>query len=228
MKKLLTLILLFAYAAPSFAAIAAVGGATVQCVSASTCPVTYTATNGNIVVACLSTSNTVTAVTAKDNNNVSMTNGSQFLSAAPNTAVAYYTATGSPTSFSFSWTTARASSVIVEEYSGVTSVTGSPSGGTNSGSSTAVDLQPVANEINDFAVSCHSRNASTQLTANVGNRRQEIHAASPSLALVDATSTGATATDTATTAGSTGLWSASGLILRPTVSATPNPGPRVQ
>lgn len=195
--------------------------------SSGTLPVT-----GNRLVFCLSTSLAVTGISVQDNSGtpVTLTAGSSFLTSGPNTAIFYYTVPSpAPTAYTATWTTSRAFSIAVAQYAGDSGVTGSPTGGTANGNSTALSISPTANESGDFAVGCFSRSAGTTLTANVGNLRAENHAGTVDVGLADATSTGATATNVALTAGSTGTWSVSALILRTAGSSTvPNQYPRVQ
>lgn len=214
MRRFLLLLFLspcLLWAAPTF-----VNGAAVQCTSATTCSISYSPTSGNTVAICLAVNGSVTGTTVVDNagSPVTLTAGSAQLAATAGTGIFYYIPGSSITQFTATWTTARTSTLLAVEYSGVSSVSGTPSAGTASGNSTAISVSPVANESGDFALACGARSSGTTQTANVGTIREEIHAASPGTSFADAVATGASATNVATTAGSSGTWTSSAIILR--------------
>lgn len=229
MKKLLACFVISSnllWAAPTF-----VGGTGVQCTSNTTCSISYSPTSGNTVAVCVATANTITSPGVVDNagSPVSLTAGAQTIGSAPPSAMFYYTAGSGITQFTASWTTSRASSIVVVEYSGVASVVGNPTGSTFNGNGVAISVSPVAIQSGDVALGCLVRNAGTAQTITAGTQRAEAHTASVSAYVVDAVATGATATTVSSTT-TTGPISASAIILRTAAGAGPpaNQYPRAQ
>jgi len=192
-------------------AIAAVGGANNNsAVNVHTLTVTYTPTNGNWLVLGMSTGATITGLTVKDNNNVVLTTGPTI----NNARLFYYQVTGSPTSFTATWTNDVQVSMAVEEYSGAVGVDANTSRTTFTaqGSGTSESLTISILQPNNFIVVLLADTSNTQ-TGTVGNVRQQTTASSARIALMDNTSGSAgNVTCTATTGASSG-WSAVGLEL---------------
>lgn len=228
MRKLLLLAVLFEasqlWAAPTY-----IGGTGVQCTTAVTCSVSYSPTAGNEVAVCVATPNTITAISVVDNAGtpVTLTAGAQTIGSAPPSAIFYYVAGSGVTQFTANWTTSRASSIVVVEYSNVASVVGNPTGSTFNGNGIAISVSPTAIASGDKALGCLVRNAGVSQTVTAGTYRADAHAAQVSAYMIDAVASGATAT-TISTSVTTGPISAAAIILRTSASVTPNPGPQVQ
>jgi hypothetical protein len=153
-------------------------------------------------------------VSVVDSNSNPLTAGPLYNSAAPAVGEFYYIAPSGITGFTVSWGgTARSNAVAVAEYSGASSVLLAPTGNTASGSGTALSVAPTATASGQVVVGCLSRNAATAQTAVTGTQRQTRSSTSPDIAIMDATSSGATATTVASSVTSSGVWAATGIFL---------------
>ena len=175
MKKYLFIALLCSSA---WAQVAFVGAPTpVGAASAATTSVTYSATNGNIVVLFLGTSlGVISGLSCSDNNSVPLIAGPQTGSGAYGFRAFYYTATGSPTSFSCSWTTNAKSVIGAAEYSGVGSVNLFATNNTKFSSGNPCIVSPLSTASNDYMASaCFSPTSSTW-TVITGTDRAHLNA----------------------------------------------------
>ena len=191
-------------------AIAFIGGNKNSAAStATTLTATYTPTNGNIVVVFMFFTSTVSALVVKDNNNVTLTTGPSEASASTRCSCFYYVATGGPTSFVATWTTARLPSMVILEYSGAASV--NPTGVTATATSASASISLTTTGLNSFIVAGLGGNTNTP-TGTVGNQREQNVAGAHSVGMDNTTaSSGATLTCTATLTSS--LWAAAAVEL---------------
>ena len=161
--------------------VAQAGGATTQ-------TVTYSPTAGNSTVLYFETGSAITNLVVKDNL-------SHTLSAGPTSGTLssfyQYPVPAGVTSYTATWTTARQSSFVVEEYSGVTSINASLAGNTASGSSGTATLTVTDNESTDITV--FGFGSGNILTATVGNQRHQVNGSTARLTTVDSTAAGAMA-----------------------------------
>lgn len=198
----------------------------IQCTSSLTCTNSFTATNvGDVVIGCVGVNGVETTITLKDNAGtpVTLTAGSIEL-VNPAVAIFYYTVGSGVTSYTSTLSAAHASSIIMLEYSGVSSVVGTPTGGAATGSANPLSVSPTANESGDLAVACMNViSASQVLTATSGTIRQQIHTAAPGTGVMENTATGATATALSATSSVSGAWNGAGIILRTAATGVVNP-----
>jgi hypothetical protein len=189
-----------------------VGGAQHNCGSATTCSVTYAPTSGNTVVGCLTTGNTISAVTFKDSGTNALTVGSTVSATNPENYSYSYVAGAGVTGYTAAWTTSRASTVIVAEYTTpLGGVSSTPTAGTANGTGTTGSVSPTAVEAGDVAVACIATN--TAMTQIASNGIIRVQGGTPGIAVVDQPATGATSTPLATTFSSI-AWSATALLLK--------------
>ena len=156
------------------------GNGVSQSGGATTETVTYSPTAGNATVLYFATGSASTGLTVKDNLG-------NTLSTGPNsgllTSFYQYPVPSGVTSYVATWTTARQSSFIVEEYSGATAVNAALSGNTASGSSNTATLTVTDDEAGDITVfGFYSANI---LTASVGNQRHQVTGSTARLTTVD-------------------------------------------
>jgi len=224
-------------------AIAFVGGANSGGTAAgvTTDSVTYTPTTGHIVVVgvitAIAANGTFSNMVVKDSNNVPLLVGPSFQNTAVGTttdtaSLFYYTVPASaPTSFTATWVTTANASVMVAEYSGVTSVLNS-SGNVNSGVSSPSTITVTTSAANDFVVALLS-SLNALATISSGNTRESIGTGTCRGILGDntAASIGSAVTVSATFTGAQG-WSAAALELRtvafPTTGSQAGPSPHAQ
>jgi hypothetical protein len=195
--------------------ITAVGGNTnTAAAGTNTVTVTYSPTAGNTVVVSLKLHGAVTGLTVKDSHGTSLTAGP--------TVGNFYTfyqlsAASGTTGFVAAWTTNQASSMAVEEYSGVNAVNAALSGNTANATSATASITVTPNELGDVVVGTFGAQdppASNTFTSTVGSQRQNITANQQPLILSDSTSSPATITATLTSAA----WWGAAIGLRPTIS----------
>ena len=156
------------------------GNGVSQSGGATTETVTYSPTAGNATVLYFATGSAITGLTVKDNLGNTLSTGptSGLL-----TSFYQYPVPSGVTSYVATWTTARQSSFIVEEYSGVTAVNAALSGNTASGSSNTATLTVTDDEAGDTTVfGFYSANI---LTASVGNQRHQVTGSTARLTTVD-------------------------------------------
>jgi hypothetical protein len=158
-----------------------VGGNVVsQSCGAVTETVTYSPTAGNAAVLYFSTGSAITGLVVKDNLG-------HTLSAGPTSGLLasfyQYPVPAGVTSYTATWTTARQSSFVVEEYSGVTAVNAALSGNTASGSSNTATLTVTDDEGGDFTV--FGFTSPNILTATVGNQRHQVNGSTARLTVTD-------------------------------------------
>lgn len=228
--KRLCLALLFLSGAAFATGPTFIGGAVAQCSSAASCSVIYTPTStSDEIVACGTSNGAVTSISAHDNlgSPVALTAGSQVLT-SPASGIFYYTPGAGVTGFNVSFGTSHAMTVAVAEYSNVSSVAGTPTGGTNNATSNNPNVSPTASESGDLAVACLARlgAGSAQTAAGSSSLREEAHTTAPSGALADTTASGATSTEVQTSVGSA-AWTASALILKTAGGGGPTFTPRL-
>jgi hypothetical protein len=228
--KRLCLALLFLSGAAFATGPTLVGGAVLQCVSGPNCSPSYTPTSTlNEVIVCGTSNGAVTSMSAADTlgTPVSLNAGPQVLT-SPASGIFYYTPGAGVTGFKISFGTSHAMTVAVAEYSNVTSVVGTPTGGTNNATSNNPNVSPTASESGDLAVACLARlgAGSAQTAAGSSSLREEAHTTAPSGALADTTASGATSTEVQTSVGSA-AWTASALILKTAGGGGPTFTPRL-
>ena len=156
------------------------GNGVSQSGGATTETITYSPTAGNATVLYFSTGGAITGLAVKDNLG-------NTLSAGPTsgmlTSFYQYPVPSGVTSYKATWTTARQSSLVVEEYSGATAVNAALSGNTASGSSGTATLTVTDDEAGDITVfGFYSANI---LTASVGNQRHQVTGSTARLTTVD-------------------------------------------
>ena len=161
------------------------GNGVSQSGGATTETVTYSPTSGNATVLYFSTGSAITGLTVKDNLN-------HTLSAGPTSGLLssfyQYPVPAGVTSYTATWTTARQSSFIVEEYSGATAVNAALSGNTASGSSNTATLTVTDDEAGDITV--FGFTSGNILTGSVGTQRHQVNGSTARLTSVDNTSAG--------------------------------------
>lgn len=184
--------------------------------AASTTAMTCSPANGTLFVLALETGASITAVSCKDNNSVSLTAGPTIINTT-DLLLFEYVVTGSPTSFSCTWTTSRAWTLGGVNYTGVTTVNLTPTSATATGSSTSPSVSPVSTVTNDFMVAaCGFATAKTFTTPKTGNERETV-GTNGAQAIIDSTSggssgSGVTEADTVTAGGA---WACAALELKP-------------
>ena len=218
MRKLLLLPLLLC-SVLGWSAIAFVGNATpvAGTSNTTTSSISYTPTNGNKVVILIGHNGSTSSESCSDNNGLSLTQGPVNSQSVSYAAVYYYTVSGSPTSFTCSWTTSRTYVFVVLEYSGVSSVNASPTSNMANTSSTICTTSPVSTVANDFMVGGCTVGSSKAWTNTVGNQRVTNNSASGSLAAADSTSGGSSGSGVTITqtAGTSAVWTSAYIELKP-------------
>lgn len=154
-------------------AIAFVSGAVNESGSVvSTLSVSYSPTNGNVVIVGVSVVKTgLTSITCKDNFGNSLGLGAIRVTAGNPTSVLFYYVVPSTgvTTFTATWNTTSAVSMAVVEYSGVSSIKGLP-GNTATGAGTTPTITVTTEDNNDWVVTIIVGNAA--LTLSTGNSRE--------------------------------------------------------
>jgi hypothetical protein len=202
-------------AAAGIAFVSAASAATSTSSGTSTSALSFSPSNGNEVFCGLVTGGSASAPGVKDNNNVSLSAGTTS-GGAKNTAF-YYQATGSPTSFTPSWTGTTNAIFDCVQYSGVNSVNATPANNTATATSTALSVSPTSTVTNDFMVAvCGLTTAKVWTTPKTGNERAT-GATNGSIAIIDNTSggssgSGVTEADTITISG---VWGCSAVEFKP-------------
>ena len=156
------------------------GNGVSQSGGATTETVTYSPTAGNATVLYFATGSSITGLTVKDNLN-------HTLSAGPTSGTLasfyQYPVPAGVTSYTATWTTARQSSFIVEEYSGATAVNAALSGNTASGSSNTATLTVTDDEAGDITL--FGFTSGNILTGSVGTQRHQVNGSTARLTTVD-------------------------------------------
>src|ERR1700734_241566 len=190
-----------------------VNGASAETAAASALTVTYNPTIGNEIVVGIMFNGSVTGLTCKDNNSNALTlvtnknNCYQFQGKA---------ITGT-TGYTFSWTTPRAASAAVAEYSGVIGI---GTNNTNSGSTAPANLSVVTTKVNSVVVGVFGIGGNvTSFPAATGNIRLHNTAGAgnaSSICLADNTGITASTNVTVAVSGTTTLnWNGVGVEVYP-------------
>jgi len=163
----------------------AVGGATAsETGGATTLSATYSPTAGNCAVVFLHAGNTTGTVTCKDSKGNSLTAGPVI----DNMASFYqYPIPSGVTGYTATWSTSRQACILVEEYSGVTSVDATLSGNTATGTSATAAITVTPDESTDTVVCCLVNDNSEAMTGSIGNTRQNVTATTGPTILMDNT-----------------------------------------
>ncbi len=177
MKRLLILALLLC-STSVWATIAQHSGANQVAASATTNSVTYSPTTGNTVIVFLNTTSTINTVSCKDNNNNTLTAGSTGAGGTDDIFPFYGTAITGATSYSCSWTNSSASTISVEDYSGVVAVNTGLANNTGTATSASASLTVTTEDNNDWNV-CGFGDAGNTFTVTVGNSRQNQSTSTP-------------------------------------------------
>lgn len=198
----------------------------IQCTSGLTCTNSFTPTNvGDTIVGCVGVNGVETTITLHDNAGTPVTlNAGSIELVNPAVAIFSYTVGSGVTSYTATLSNAHASSMMEVEYSNVSSVVSTPTGGAATGTVNPLSVSPTANESGDLAVACMNSLGSSQvLTATTGTIRQQIHTAAPGTGVMENTATGATGTTLAATATASAAWNGAAIILRTSSSSVVNP-----
>lgn len=187
------------------------GGQNGTASSVTTISVTYSPTAGNTVLVYLSTG-AATGIAIKDNHGNSLTQLGTVGNTLANIWCFGGVAAATVTSFVATWTTALNCAIIVEEYSGVTSI-GTAVG--NSGSTSPATLTKVV-AAGSFLVGAVDSRTATPTTAT-GTQRQIHTATSPMSALADNTSAPGGSISVSFT-GTTVSWAAIAIELLATIT----------
>ena len=161
------------------------GNGVFQSGGATTETVAYSPTAGNAAVLYFATGAAITGLTVKDNLGHTLSPGSTSGLLA---TFYQYPVPAGVTSYTATWTTARQSSLTVEEYSGITAINASLPGNTASGSSGVATLTVTDEESGDITV--YGFSSASILTATVGNQRHQTTGSTARLTTVDNTSAG--------------------------------------
>jgi hypothetical protein len=176
----------------------------------ATLTATYSPTAGNNVTLFLITAGAVTGVSCVDNNSNALTPGTTITNTDEILPFSG-TAVSGATSYKCTWTTTRGSTIVLGEYSGVSSFNLSLSGNTASGSTSPATITATTQDNNDFFV-CGLSDGANAITVTTGNSR-EAETTGPKSVLVDNTSAtpgGVTCAGTLTASA----WVAAGVELR--------------
>ena len=136
----------------------------------SSAMVGYTPLTGNIVFVFLNLASSVTTVTCKDSNNVSLTAGPTVVNTCAIYSFYYTVPASAPSSFTPNWGSNKAYSITIVEYSGATSVGTS---NFNSGSSNAPTITMTTQDANNWMVASLGDSSNT-ITYLTGNSRESV------------------------------------------------------
>lgn len=191
-----------------------------------TIAVTYAPVNGNTVVAFLSTTGTTPSVTLVDSGSNALTAGPTFVQGANDLIQAFtYVAGSGVTGFTATWiTTNRTGSLLILEYSGVSSVNGSLTGNT-AGASASLSLTITCTTLvaNAWLVAGFCTTNTASWTAGTGNLRSTLISGTNNArsTAVDNTSASAGSVTCSCTASlSSATWSGIAIELDPVITGT--------
>jgi hypothetical protein len=222
MKHLFAILLLFIPSGVwSAAGVGFVTTASSGVATNTTVTLTYSPTAGNTSIFCLSHNGATTADTCTDNLSNTLTAGTKSSNSQTDQQFYYgpsfnYQAPSGVTSITCTWTTGRASWLVVAEYSKVGFINPSLSPNTNSGNSTVPGITTSNLVSSSWVVACFADTATTSWSQNSGNKRfAATSGAGGKGAIFDNTSTVVGLLTSSGTISATANWAATALELDP-------------
>ena len=186
----------------------------------TTSALSFSPANGDWVVLSLKTGSGATSAACTDNNSNSFS-ASSPASVTQSTMKIwefYYTATGSPSSFTCTWTTNATWALSAASYhdTGTGSVNNAPASNTANATSTNPSVSPTSTVAGQFMTAACGNAGSTTWSAQTGNLRTSSSASvNGSSAIIDNTgSSGSSITESATL-GSSLAWACVAIELKP-------------
>lgn len=184
--------------------------------SVATLTTTYTPSKvGNLIVVALLTIGTVTATAVKDTHSVALTAGATNTHTAMVQWFYYLVPAAIPTTFIATWTTSRAATMAVLEYTNPGQVITAPTGGTGSGATTPGTVTVTSKFANDLIITVLGRNAACTWTATNGTNRSSVATSPGGIILESSAATAGQATTNSATQSATGIWVGASIELTP-------------